>query len=105
MTYKHSDEVYCLSYFYAKPEHRENLINSLLKLVEPTQAEKGCLQYELLLDNEKPNFLIMLEKFTNQQALDEHEQQPYVKYFVDHQMNQFCEKVTWNVASEISLKK
>ncbi|QLH43294.1 MAG: antibiotic biosynthesis monooxygenase [Coxiellaceae bacterium] len=62
-------EVYCLSYFYSKPDHREKLINSLLALIAPTRAEKGCLQYDLLIDKDDPNLLIMLEKFSNLKAL------------------------------------
>lgn len=94
-------EVYCFSYFVAKPIHRENLINALLALINPTRSETGCLQYELLIDNENPNFLIMLEKFTSQTALDEHEQQPYIKYFVENEMELYCEKVSWHLASVI----
>ncbi len=104
MSHEMTTEVYCLSYFHAKPEYRTALIDALLKLIEPTRAEQHCLQYELLLDNDNPNFLIMLEKFTTQQALDEHEQQPYIKHFVDHEMEQYCEKITWNVAREIRKK-
>lgn len=99
-----SNEIYCLSYFLAKQEHRDSLIESLNKLIEPTRAEKGCLQYELLLDIENPNFIIMLEKFASQQALNDHEQKAYIKYFVENEMWQYCENVTWNVAREIRNK-
>lgn len=101
MVNKTGAEVYCLSYFHARQEHREDLINALSKLIEPTRAEKGCLQYELLLDNKNPDFMIMLEKFTTLEALNNHEQKPYIKYFVENQMQQYCEKVSWNVAREV----
>ena len=93
--------ILCLSYFQAKPEHRNEFIQELLNLVEPTRSEPGCIHYELFLDNDDPNFLIMSEKFINQKALDEHEQKPYITRFVEGPMITYCEKVTWNVAREI----
>lgn len=96
-----SNATWCLSYFEAKEQYRKALIEALLKLIEPTRAEAGCLQYELVIDNENPNFLIMVEKFISQTALDEHEKQPYIKYFVENEMDKYCHKVTWNVGKEI----
>lgn len=93
--------ILCLSYFQAKPQHRDELIRELLKLVEPTRAESGCIYYELFLDNADPNFIIMSEKFVNQKALDDHEKEPYIVRFVEGPMVKYCEKVTWNVAREI----
>ena len=98
-----SKAVWCLSYFDAKKEYRDQLIAALLKLIEPTRAELGCLQYELIVDNENPDFLIMVEKFVDQKALDHHEQQSYIKYFVENEMDRYCNKVTWNVGKEIIL--
>jgi quinol monooxygenase YgiN len=101
--FKLSKYVVCLSYFRAKPQYRDELIQALLNLIEPTRAEPGCLQYDLLLDKENPNFLIMAEKFDSQKALDDHEQQPYIKHFVEHFMSQYCEEVTWNTCNELTL--
>ncbi len=95
------DCVICLSYFQAKPEYQKALISELLKLIEPTRKEPGCLLYELLIDNEDPNFLIMSEKFVDEEALASHEKQPYVIAFVEGPMAEMCEKVSWNVAREI----
>jgi quinol monooxygenase YgiN len=93
--------VVCLSYFQAKPEFRDELVEELLKLVEPTRDEPGCILYELLADDQDPNYLIMLEKFTSDKALDLHEKQPYIVRFVKGPMLKYCEKVTWNVARGI----
>lgn len=102
MSYENEEAVYCLSYFHAKKEYRQELINSLTELIPHTRAEKGCLQYELLIDFENLNFIIMLEKFINQKALNEHEKQPYINHFVEKEMLLYCEKVTWNVAKKLA---
>lgn len=96
-----SEEIVCLSYFEVKPEYRDTLINALLNLISPTRDEPGCLQYDLILDNENPNFLIIIEKFINKNALDHHEKQPYIVKFVENMMNKYCNKVTWHVGREI----
>lgn len=96
-----NDPVICISYLHAKKEYRDALIQSLFDLVRPTLAEPGCLQYEILQDNEDSNCVILLSKFINLKALDEHEEQPYIIRFLNEYMNQYCEKVTWNVAKEI----
>lgn len=101
MGYNLSDEVVCLSYFYAKPECRDQLITELLKIIPSTRAEPGCLQYELVLDKENPNFLFLVEKYVNQQSFDEHERQPYIKNFLENFMNKYCEKISWNEGREI----
>lgn len=101
MSYALSESVVCVSYFQAKKEHQKELIAALLKLIEPTRAEPGCLQYELIIDKEDSNFLIMLEKFVSLEALAKHEEQPYIQEFVEKFMSQYCEKVTWNVGKEI----
>lgn len=95
------NNIFCFSYFWAKHEYREQLIIALTKLIKPTRAEIGCLQYTLLLDTENPNLLIMLEEFTDQAAFDAHEDQPYIKFFVEHEMNDYCERVSWHVAKII----
>lgn len=95
--------VVCLSYFQVKPQYKKALIDELFKLIEPTRGEPGCLLYELLIDNEDPNFLIMSEKFVSEEALAFHEKQSYVAAFVEGPMVEMCEKVSWNVAREIKL--
>jgi quinol monooxygenase YgiN len=96
-----AESVVCLSYFLAKPQYKKALIAELFKLIAPTRSEKGCLAYELLIDNEDPHFLIMSEKFVDEEALAFHERQPYVVAFVEGPMAEMCQKVTWNVAREI----
>lgn len=101
MSYLVDDALYCIEYFYAKPEYREELIGALVALIEPTRAEKGCLQYDLLLDKENANLIIMLVKFVDQQTMTAHEQQDYIKFFSDNFLNQYCEKFTWNYGQEV----
>lgn len=92
---------YCIEYFYAKNGWRDKLIENLLALVAPTKNEPGCLQYDLLLDNQDPNLIILIVKFSSQAALTQHEKQSYIQNFADHTLKKYCEKFTWHYAKEI----
>lgn len=101
MSYTFSNTAYCVEYFYAKPGCQAQLIKSLLKLVEPSRAEVGCLQYDLLQDNDNPNLIILLVKFTSKETMTQHENQPVVKKFSENEFKQYCENLVWNDAKEI----
>lgn len=96
-----ASEIHCFSYFLAKEECRAQLLTALQRLIPLTHQETHCLQYELLVDIDNPLYFIMVERFTSAAALAEHENQPYIKNFVDNEMDVYCEKVHWNVAQKI----
>lgn len=98
MSVKDNNSVYCIEYFYAKAGCRDKLANALLALVEPTRAEPGCLQYDLLLDNENPDLIILLVKFASKEMMIAHENSAHVQHFVEHEMKEYCEKLIWNDA-------
>lgn len=51
----------------------ENEVKSVFEsLVEPTRAEAGCLQYELLQNAAAPTEFVLLEEWESQAALDNH---------------------------------
>lgn len=49
----------------AKAESRELVKSELLKLIETTRAEEGCINYDLHQDNENPNLFLFFENWTN----------------------------------------
>ncbi len=56
----------------AKDEKRELVKTELLKLVEPTRAEEGCIDYELHQDNENPNLFLFYENWVNRELWQKH---------------------------------
>ncbi|MFC2135789.1 putative quinol monooxygenase [Bacteroidota bacterium] len=46
--------------------------NELLKLIEPTRKEKGCLDYILFQDNEDPSLFLFYENWETAEDLDRH---------------------------------
>lgn len=51
----------------AKPEKREMVKQSLLKLIPHTLAEEGCLNYDLHEDLENPNRFFFYENWATRQ--------------------------------------
>ncbi len=47
--------------FTAKNEHIEPLKQEILKLIPPTRAEDGCLEYFLLINNDAENNFVIFE--------------------------------------------
>jgi quinol monooxygenase YgiN len=48
-----------------KPENREFVKSELLKLIDTTRAEKGCINYNLHQDNENENLFLFYENWEN----------------------------------------
>jgi len=101
MSDKLGNAAYCIEYFYAKSDCREQLISELLKLMKPTKAEEGCLQYDLLQDRQDPNLVILLVKFANQETMKRHESSSFIQEFSENAMKKYCEKFSWNDARAI----
>lgn len=82
----------------ARPGHAEAVEAGLRQLVPPSQAEAGCLQYNLHLHlhQEQPNRFIMVEQWLDAAALSAHQQTAHFLHFgetcgslleqVDHQL-------------------
>lgn len=56
----------------ASKEHIELVKSELLKLIEPTRKELGCIQYDLHQDNERPEVFVFYEGWENKALLEAH---------------------------------
>ena len=55
-----------------KEEKRDFVKSELLKLIEPTRAEEGCINYDLHQDNENPNLFLFFENWTSRELWQAH---------------------------------
>ena len=60
-----------VSRFAAKPDRVEEVKRILNELVEPTRAEDGCINYELLQNAQDPTDFTFVEEWTSEAALME----------------------------------
>lgn len=63
----------------AKPDQIEALRTLLAALVAPTQAEEGCISYELFHNRADPTDFAFIEEWTSHAALDAHMQTRHVQ--------------------------
>lgn len=56
----------------AKAEQRELVKSELLKLIAPTRAEEGCINYDLHQDRANPNLFIFYENWISHDFLQKH---------------------------------
>lgn len=56
----------------AKPGEREFVKSELIKLLEPTRAEDGCLSYTLHEDNENESFFLFFEMWESYEKWQVH---------------------------------
>lgn len=56
----------------AQADKIELVKNELLKLLEPTRAEDGCIQYDLHQNNEDPAHFVFYENWASEAYLQTH---------------------------------
>ncbi len=74
--------------------------SEVLKLIEPTQKEEGCIQYDLHQDNEKPEVFIFFENWENQELWQTHMKSTHLKSFIEATEGSLAE-LTVNQMSKI----
>lgn len=83
----------------AKEEKRELVKTELLKLIRPTRAEEGCINYDLHQDEQNPNLFLFYENWENRTLWQQHMNKAHlaayikategaVEEFVVHEMTQ-----------------
>ncbi|MCP3940096.1 MAG: antibiotic biosynthesis monooxygenase [Desulfobacteraceae bacterium] len=62
---------------------RIDLVKSeLIKLIEPTRKEQGCLQYDLHQDNENPENFIFYENWETRELWQTHMENDHLKAYI-----------------------
>lgn len=74
-------KIYITAIIKAHTVHQEEVRAFLLYLVQETRKEEACIRYDLHLDQTDLNTFIFYEIWKDQEGLDLHNQQPYIKQF------------------------
>ena len=69
--------------FYVKDGKVDEVKNELLKILEPTRNEEGCLLYELHQDLNNPNIFVFYEIWETVEAWKAHDTNPHINTFRD----------------------
>ena len=55
-----------------RPDRRNDLLETMRGMLEPTRVERGCLSYRLYEDVENRNAFVLLEEWATQEDLERH---------------------------------
>ncbi|BAU65122.1 Antibiotic biosynthesis monooxygenase [Stanieria sp. NIES-3757] len=67
-----SQSVRVVARVIALPDKIEQLKAVLIELIEPTRAEAGCIQYDLLQNTSNPTDFTFVEEWSSTAALETH---------------------------------
>jgi len=67
-----------VAHIHAKPGHEEAVRAELEKIIPPTRAEEGCVQYDLHQDNENPAHFMFYEIWQTRPHWDAHQKTPHL---------------------------
>lgn len=85
----------------AKPGKIELVKTALLKLIEPTRKEEGCLQYALHQDNENPEVFVFYENWESRALWQTHMNNDHLKAYME-ETDGSVESFTLNEMSKIA---
>ncbi len=66
----------------AKKDFLENVKTELLKVIEPTRQEEGCIEYLLHQDMATPELFVFYEKWSSEGCLEKHMNTDHFKQLV-----------------------
>ena len=66
----------------AKPDQIELVKSELTKLIEPTRAEAGCIQYDLHQDNNQPEVFLFFENWETRELWQAHMENEHLKAYM-----------------------
>lgn len=67
----------------AKKEKLNFVKEEVIKLIEPTRKEDGCLQYDLHQDNQDKAIFIFVETWVNQALWQKHMESSHLQSFIE----------------------
>ncbi|MCE7054696.1 antibiotic biosynthesis monooxygenase [Algoriphagus sp. AGSA1] len=94
-------KVYLTAIIKSKPEHTEEVAQVLGDLVIQSRKETACIQYDLHQSIEDKNIFVFYEIWKNQQGLDLHNEQLYIREFGKLADEKLAEKPTVYLTQKI----
>jgi len=69
----------CIAKITAQDQHKAIVLEQLSKIIAPTLREKGCINYDLHIDNENDAVFFFHENWQSGQDLDAHLESAHIK--------------------------
>jgi len=96
-------QISVLAMFKAKSGLEERVREELLKLVAPTRAESGCINYDLHQCSDDKSKFMLYENWVSKKNLDVHLEMPHLNHFksiADEILAEPLQITIWQMISE-----
>ena len=70
----------CIARIEAKEGFQNKVATELSKLLQPTRSEKGCIDYDMHIDNENNHVFMFHETWQTEYDLDQHLESEHIKH-------------------------
>lgn len=91
-------------YVHLKPEDVNEFVEDIRKITASTRAEKGCLFYNIVVEDATAGRIVAIERWQDQASLNEHLGTPRMAAFFEKWMNRLKSDVMkYDAANERSL--
>jgi quinol monooxygenase YgiN len=67
----------------AKPEKKSRVKQELIKLLAPTHAEPGCINFDLHQATDDPSLFLVHENWVSEEDLQHHFEMPYLQAWLE----------------------
>lgn len=74
-------EIVVLARLKARQDSVETVKSELVKMVEPTRKEPGCIAYQLHQDNEDPSVFVFYEIWESAASLERHKDSDHYRHY------------------------
>lgn len=74
--------IYIVAQFHAKPRCQQQLSDTLLAALEPTRAERGCIEIHLCRALRDPATFFITSVWTDEEAFEKHAELPHTTAFL-----------------------
>lgn len=71
--------IYVIATIAAQPGKATELIARARHCIDATRLEDGCISYDYVQDTEKPDIVLVVERWTTREALAAHMLAPHLK--------------------------
>ena len=88
-----SDKLTVVARIKAKPGKEGQVREELQKLLAPTRAEHGCINYDMHRSLESDAEFLFHENWTSKEALDQHLETPHLQSFLGQSEELLAEPV------------
>ena len=87
--------------YVVKQGRHDTVVRLMRSNAEASLQEPGCLEFSVYQDVDDPRRILLYERYTDEDAFQEHRQRPHFRDLVEAQVAPLLEKRVWTRLAEV----